>query len=578
MHNFSDKIKPFLNRNVLFYSALFLLLFIISNLITSSTLFIFDISILKINIFLSFFVSMIIILFILRKRKINIYSIFSIIVLTLCIILSSITLSGKIYDYTCDGNTYHKTTIGMLVDGWNPLKESMTEFEETSDFNYHIIKSNYLWGEHYAKASHIFSANVSIVTDNIESGKSLNIISTIIVFLFVFSLILKLNKSKIFCLLFSAIVVSAPTISSQIFTNYVDILVYLYMFLLIYNFFAFEYEKEKSLEHFIIYFSTLVMLINIKFSSFGYAGIYCLGYYIWYMFRYKNSKSFFKLFTITSILSVLVGVFVVGLSVYPKNFLEHGHPFYPIMGKDKYDIMTSNQPDYFKEKSPIEKFTIATFSKADNIIEAMHTKAVYKVPFAIYQSELNVLYACDLRISGNGLLFSGILIISLLILFFGLFSTYKNDKKKFVLIIIPLSITLLLIFVMEDVWWARYFPQLHLVVIFSLLLLNSEKVIINIFKYIFIFIILFNNFSVLIYSTKFIYDYVKNVNTEYYVLKQNCEEGSKLVVDSGVYQGMYYNIRYKLSKYDIKISALSDTDVQYILNNGATKISCEVKE
>lgn len=569
--NICKKCFSMLNIDILFFTALFLLLFIISNLIISSSMFILGISIQKITIFLSFLISLLVVIFRMKKYKINIVSTCSSILLTTLIIIFSIFLSSKIYDRTCDGNFYHKVSIGMLMDGWNPLKETMKEFEETSDFNYDVANGA-IWGEHYAKASHIFAANVSKVTGNIESGKALNIISVFIVFFLVFSLLLKQKKGKIFSLLFSIALVFCPTISTQIFTNYVDILVYLYMFLLIYVFFAFEYNKEYMFENLLIYFSTLIMLINIKFSSFGYAGIYCFGYYIWYIFRYKKNKPFFKKFTFVSAISLIVGVFIVGLSVYPKNFIDHGHPFYPIMGENKIDIMTSNQPDYFKKKSPVEKFVISTFSKMENITEVTHEKATYKIPFTVFKSELKSLVSYDLRISGNGLFFSGILIISLVVLIISLILTFKKDKQKFVLYVIPLGITLILIFVMQDIWWARYFPQLHFFVFASILL--SKDGILKWLKYVLLIGLLINN--ILSFGSNIVYTrmYVTDVDYQYDVIKNNCESKSTLVLDSDVFQGIYYNVRYKLKDYNILFRDIEEQESQFNLNLG-TKVICE---
>lgn len=563
--------KDYFNSNILFYSAFLMLIFIVINLIISSSMFIFGISVQKFTIFLSFLISLFVVVFWMKKKKINIVSMCSSILLTILIIIFSIFLSGKIYDRTYDGNFYHKVSIGMLMDGWNPLKETMKEFEETSDFNYGVANGA-IWGEHYAKASHIFAANVSKVTKNIESGKALNIISVFIVFFLVFSLLLKQKKGKIFSLLFSIALVFCPTISTQIFTNYVDILVYLYMFLLIYVFFAFEYNKEYMFENLLIYFSTLIMLINIKFSSFGYAGIYCFGYYIWYIFRYKKNKDFFKKFTFVSAIALIVGVFVVGLSVYPKNFIDHGHPFYPIMGENKEDIMTSNQPDYFKKKKPIEKFTIATFSKMENITEVTQKKATYKIPFTVFKSELKSLVSYDLRISGNGLFFSGILIISLILLIVFLILVFKKDKQKFILYAIPLGITLILIFVMQDIWWARYFPQLHFFVFASILL--SKDGIFKVLKYILLIILLINNILFLGCNIIYTCSYVKSINNQYSILKCNCSPKDTLILDSDVFQGIYYNVRYKLKDYNITFRDIEEQESQFNLNLG-TKVICE---
>ena len=131
--------------------------------------------------------------------------------------------------------------------------------------------------------------------------------------------------------------------------------------------------------------------------------------------------------------------------MYPKNLIEHGHPFYPLMGKDKVEIMIQNQPDYFKNKSPLEKFTIATFSKVANITDDSKKEAEYKIPFTFNDEETTIISDADTRISGNGVLFGGILIISLILSCCCLYNLFKTDKKVFTMYAIFFSITLMLI-------------------------------------------------------------------------------------------------------------------------------------
>lgn len=39
-------------------------------------------------------------------------------------------LYNKTYDLTVDGNSYHKTAIAFIKNGWNPYYESSTDFQE----------------------------------------------------------------------------------------------------------------------------------------------------------------------------------------------------------------------------------------------------------------------------------------------------------------------------------------------------------------------------------------------------------------------------------------------------------------
>lgn len=566
--------------DMLFNSGLFILLFIVINVMLTSVMFIFHVSVSKWYLWISILVSTITMTyFLLKRNKLYLKYILASLILPLIIIYVSIFFSGKFYDFTWDGNSYHKSTIGFLIDGWNPLYETMKEFDDLAEDTLNINESSYLWGEHYAQFSHFFAANIGIVTGNIESGKSINIMSIYVLFAFVLCLLFKkYPQNYSFNILFSLSLITCSTIGTQFLTNYVDILVYIYLFLLILTFFYFEFDRDTKNENelLLIYFLTLIALINIKFSSFGYAGIMCLGYYILYLFKYKKNKHFFIKLTIVSTLAVIIGVFVVGLSVYPKNYKEHGHPFYPLFGEGKHDIMTANQPEYFQTKSPIEKFTISTFSRAANISLADKKTAVYKIPFTIYKNEIDSSNSCDLRISGNGVLFSGILIISLIILIFGMQSTYKKNINLFWLILIPSLITIILIFTMDDVWWARYFPQLHLIIFFALIVLNqTEKKLVKYLKYLYLIVILVNNMLPLILTTKNAYAHTFNVNYQFDLFKQNTKaRDCNLIVDNHIFQGTYFEIKNTLSEYNIKFENLNNNYVYYFDGGFAVGI-CE---
>ena len=41
-----------------------------------------------------------------------------------CIVFICAVVSVNVYDFSYDGNTYHKTTIGLLKNGWNPIYQS----------------------------------------------------------------------------------------------------------------------------------------------------------------------------------------------------------------------------------------------------------------------------------------------------------------------------------------------------------------------------------------------------------------------------------------------------------------------
>ena len=395
------------------------------------------------------------------------------------LIVVCVAVSMLVCDRSYDGNYYHKVAIGSLANGWNPLYEGVVEFWQRASFPMPVTNDDALWVDHYAKASYFYAAPIYALTGNIEAGKSINLISLLALFLLWCGYLLHRKKHPLFVLIFGGVLASCPIFGAQLLTNYIDLLVGIYLFIIILVFFVFEEETffGRSGAVHLLLFMSLGIMINIKFSSFGYAGLFCLGYYLWYMYRvWKQELAMKELIrlTVNAAAAVAVGVLVIGLSVYGKNFVDHGHPFYPLFGEGKIDIMGINQPACFAGMSAVEKFFYATFSYAENIIEADGMKPVLKIPFTMTQTELWSIPAMDLRISGYGVWFGGILILCVLLFALTVKSVWKNNRLLFMLTVIPLGITLVMIPCFGESWWARYFPQLYLLPLFVLLYLEDS--------------------------------------------------------------------------------------------------------
>ena len=217
------------------------------------------------------------------------------------------------------------------------------------------------------------------------------------------------------------------------------------------------------------------------------------------------------------------------------------------------DIITQNQPDYFENKNTIEKFTISMFSKVENIAKADKKKATYKIPFTYNNSELEAIKTTDARISGNGVLFSGIFIITIISLFISGYKMYKEQRKVFLMSLIPLLITISLIFILSESWWARYFPQIYYLVLLNILFLSFQnKKSYSIFLSILICLIIYNNSITIWSSTKYSYDLNINSNNEYRLfLENNNNKDYKLYISSPIFIGTTYNIFDKMKGYEI---------------------------
>ena len=468
---------------IIFNSAIQLLVMFAIILIITSTCWLIKIPLSVIIFPLSFIIS-IIILNIIRKEE-KIVKILAI-VCSLLVIVISILIANNFYDLSYDGNAYHKEAIIAIDKGWNPIYEDYVEFCDKNN----LTSIQRLWVTSYPKATWMIADSIYKITSNIESGKSINLMMIYITFSMFSYLIYKLFSKKVFNLILSFLIAFNPIVISQIFSYYLDSFMGLIFFLVV-MFMALYVMDDKNKTYKLILASSIIIIINCKFTGLAYAGLFCLGYYIYYLYKkikehkFKDIKSSIVYFTIT----VLIALLLVGSNTYVKNLIDYKNPFYPLMGENKVDIMTSMQPPSFNEKSPIKKNFYSIFSKALNT--GKYGEPVLKPIFTFSVDELYQ-FDIDTRISGYGVLFSGIFVISMIII--SIYFLFNLKKEKIIFIFIPLAINVLLLFFLSDGWWARYSPWLYLFIIIALgILMLSKKKIFSILFIIYALLIFCNN-------------------------------------------------------------------------------------
>jgi len=445
-------------------SGLFLLLWMTLIVVISVLLFFIHIPITIFNILISFIIGMII-YYLIKRKKTYKKDYIKTIILSLGVIIFSILISTFMFDRSSDGNTYHKDAIGVLKEGFNPVYDNSFDFiEERKDDSKQLTEYS-IWIDHYAKANWIIAANFYSLTNNIESGKAMNFITIYIVFSLIFSyLSTSLDKKK--SLIISLITVLNPITVSQIFTYYNDQLVCLYLSLAV--LFLIRLDKDiTNKESWLGYILTFILLANMKFNGLGYLLVFSFLFVCRYLYKAYKEKKFLKLFKKLCLIFIplfIVSLVIVGYPTYIKNTIDHNNPFFPLYDDNGEDIITAQQPKSFLKMNNIEKLFYATFSKANNLRE--HDKTELKMPFTVYKEELTPSMSNDLRISGWGLFFSGLLLCSIFIII-KYYKYYKNESW----ILYTLAITLLLLIVMSESWWARYTPHFYFFIILSLYIL-----------------------------------------------------------------------------------------------------------
>ena len=458
--------------NVFYNVALLFILMFANLLILTSLLFLINIPISVLHLPISLILATIEIKLI---KNDNIKTIAISLLTFVIIFVGSSLLCGHVYDDSADGNGYHKFAIGLLKNGWNPIYDSQEEIIEELNLD----SEENIWVEHYPKATWIYGASVYKLTGNIETAKSYNLMIIFTTLFIISYLINKIYQKRLAAIALAIIACTFPIIWQQIFCLYLDGFMGLILLLLIIYFYLFTKEDENK-EYFLMSSALIIIISNIKYTGLFYAGIFCLGYYIYYLINKVKNKDYKPLIKTTVSFSIvlIISLLIVGSNSYIKNLVTKGNPLYPIIGKDKIDIITPQQPESFASKSPIEKNFYSIFSYTANYATTFNQGTPkLKIPFTSNKdTELNAIVE-DTRIGGFGIYFSGIFIISVIVILTYFIITIKNKKyDKLVFIGIPFIITILLMLFFGESWWARYAPQTYFIVIMaSFILLTSES-------------------------------------------------------------------------------------------------------
>lgn len=440
------------------YLGVFMLSLLFFPILVSTALFIFHISITVVNIPLSLALSCIVLYILTDGTKkgtaiiVIVGIIFAIVAVIVCM---------RVYDWTWDGNSYHKSIAGLLRYGWNPLYETFYDYGGKKFLFFSGVKTP--WLDAYPKGSEIWGACVYAVTNNIESGKAFNLISMIGSFCVCLGLLGLTERVKpwhtVLCVFLSVV---NPISLSQCFTYYNDgflwQMVTVYLAALFYLTF-YEHGKYRWISMYLIFLCINVGL-NIKYSGLIFFGIIGISFFIfWSVERFCadgytiDTKKFIGKRFIFLALCAISGVSVTGATSYVINIMRHNNPLYLAIGKDSLDLIDSQLPAFQKNMTNIERVITSLFFRTSNN-KGLET-IEWKIPFFFDGAEYTAAQGYDTHLAGWGIFFSGLFIVGLCVLIWWLTNNnrYKRPKKVAVMLLVVYLISL---FCVPGLSWARY--------------------------------------------------------------------------------------------------------------------------
>ena len=365
----------------------------------------------------------------------------------------SLFLALYFYDMSGDWRMYHQTAIIYLANNFNPIYQQMTDIMALQQFLSHEI-----WIEHYLKFAETTQACVYKALGYIESGKAINYLFAFGGVFYAISVLGKFkNISLKMLILLSFLCVFSPVVLAQICNYLVDGLLacaLVFVFLSVLDLELSRKNGENLTPKYAIFIFALLATASIKLTGVGYGGFIGVAYLIYRIafFGIKNAKGVF----VSGVISALL-IIICNANPLVTNQIQHGHFGYPLMGKDKIDIITGQQPPNFNDLNRFEKLGLSLFSVTENLYppETKERVTQLKIPFTVNTADKKT--HGDMRVAGFGWFFSGILILCLL-----LFLTKPKAfcKKEFVFAQILVLGSCL---INPECWWARYVPQMWLV-------------------------------------------------------------------------------------------------------------------
>lgn len=393
------------------------------------------------------------------------------------ILVFAVFLSCYVYDGSYDGNTYHKAITGTLKWGWNPLRETFYDFAADYPF---LVPAISTWYDAYPKMTEIWAACVYILTENIEAGKCFNLLITVAAFFISYEILSQTGRYSVLqSRLCVCLCVINPVVLTQMTTYYVDgFLWQVFLICLVALLYLTFFEDGIYRKHCLyLVFVSVGIGLNIKFSALIYFGLLCGSFFCYWVYNrlreegwIQGKKQIGKQFCFLAG-SAVFGTGICGMTSYGINILRHKNPVYTMIGEGSTELITAQLPAYCKDMSNVTRFVSSLFSELNNDVRLDYIQ--WKVPFSCCAGEITEAMGNDTRVAGWGIFFSGIFLISVIVICWYLIRK-KQERKSPELIrfmLLFFGVYAVSICVVPGLSWARYNGPLFYIPVIALLFL-----------------------------------------------------------------------------------------------------------
>lgn len=349
-------------------------------------------------------------------------------------------LFARSYDLSWDGQGYQQTAIIALSQGWNPVFQPKISLLQELE--------SQIFAESYPSALWEIQSTIYSYTGVINTAKVTNLIIGVVAYCYLFILFRRFKLNKIISFLVSFLIVVQPVYLNQFLTFMQD--GYGYQLIII-SLVSLLLTVTDSKVWTIISFSfAILLMIGTKYSFLPISLVLSIFFTLVFVNKILN-----KIINIDRrLLLVVISLFICGSITmyipYFRNYVSHGHAFYPTNIPDLIgSVSFNNKPNNLSHSGKLSLLLHGILSRSQTYdsgdpINAENV-AFLKVPFSFSMQEIrDASHLYNNRVGAGGPLFSGIVTLVSLILLIMMFKT-TNQKERYTIYSVNILLTFILI-------------------------------------------------------------------------------------------------------------------------------------
>lgn len=367
---------------------------------------------------------------------------------------------SRTYDTSWDGQSYHQSAMIALATGWNPAYESTLNLVQKLP--------NEVFVQGYPSVLWEIQSSVYAITGKINAGKVVNLGLGILALFSIYILLRRFGISRLLGLFISALVVLQPVFVNQSMTYMQDGAGYC-LFLITFSLMIIGIKESKARWSIFLFFLCCLLLVSTKYNNLIFVAGFVISYGFILFNRLLNGEYQLRISNRFFLSLMFTGVVIIYLP-YIRNAIYYQAPFFPTnikeyMGAVKYN----NIPNNINENDKLKLLFFGIFSSSQNLNsgnpDSKDNVAILKIPFTFQRDEIVAsVHLYNNRVGAGGPLFSGIIVISLLVLLWAFYKARHTDQVYAVhTVLFITSIFIFLALLTPSPNLLRYVPQLQLI-------------------------------------------------------------------------------------------------------------------